>query len=118
MRRGGGWCPEAVERSKVPPGSAEMLQRLPRGRGADTGQQLQDTECRDGVTGVLDPAKNAKHILDVRRFEELQSAVFDEGDTPGGEFDLKLIAVLAGTEQHRLPFQVHAALARLEAAPD
>ena len=46
-------------------------------------------------------------------FEELEATIFDERDAPAGEFDLKLIAVVAGTEQHRLPLQVDARLAML-----
>jgi hypothetical protein len=82
------------------------------------GQQLQDQEGGDGVAGVLDPTQHAQHVLYVRGFEELQTAIFDEGDIPAGEFDLKLIAVVAGTEQHRLMLQIDARLAMLQDALD
>jgi hypothetical protein len=51
-------------------------------------------------------------------FEELQATVFDERDAPAGEFDLKLVAVVAGAKQHRLPLQVDARFAVLQDALD
>jgi hypothetical protein len=46
MRRGGRGRPEPAERSKVPPGSAEVRQRLPRDGRTDARQQLHDAERR------------------------------------------------------------------------
>jgi hypothetical protein len=75
---------------------------------------LHDPERRYGVPGVLEPAQDTQQVLNVGDFQELQTAVFDERDAPAGEFDLKLIAVVAGTEQRRLPLQVDARLAMLQ----
>ena len=91
-----------------------MRQSGARRRGTDTWQQLQHPKSGDGVSWVLDPTEYAQHVLDMRRFKELQPAVFDKGDAAAREFDLKLIAVVARAEQHRLSFQGNACLAVLQ----
>jgi hypothetical protein len=50
----------------------------------------------------------------MRRFKEFQSAIFDKGDATASELNLKLIAVVARAEQHRLSFQVNSCLPMLQ----
>jgi hypothetical protein len=72
----GGWSREAGQRAKVSPGSGQVHQRFARHGRTDAMQQLEDSERGDDVPRILDPAQNAQHVLDVRRFEELQATVF------------------------------------------
>jgi hypothetical protein len=71
---------------------------------------LEDSERADDAPRILDPALNAQHVLDVRRFEGLQATVFDEWDAPPCELYRKLVAMVPRTEQHRLPLQIDARL--------
>jgi hypothetical protein len=50
----------------------------------------------------------------MRRLKEFEPALFDERDPPAREFDLELVAMVAGTEQHRLSLQVNACFAVLQ----
>ena len=79
MRRGGGRCSETIKGSKIPGSSAQAREHLPCGRGADPGQQLHDAERGYRVPGVLDPAQNAKHVLDMGRFEDFSPPYLTNG---------------------------------------
>ena len=65
-------------------------------------------EIPNAVPGIVSPAQQREHVLDVRGFEELQAAEFDEGDVAAGQLDFERGAMAGGAEQHRL---------RLEALP-
>ena len=64
----------------------------------------------DAVTRVLGKTQRRKHVLDVRSFDEFQTAVFHERDIAAGQLHFELIAVPAGPEQHRLTLQRDALL--------
>ena len=68
----------------------------------DAGQQLHDAEAGDAVARVLGEPQQRQHVLDVRRFEKLQAAEFDEGNVAPGQLDFERTAVVRGAEQHRL----------------
>ena len=81
-------------------------------------QQLQHAECSDAVTRVVGPAQHREQVLDVRRLQELETAVLHERYVAAHELELEHVAVVRVPEQHRLATQLDAAFARLEHALD
>jgi hypothetical protein len=90
-----------------------MRQRTAYRSGPDAREQLQHAETGDRVSWVLNPAQDTEHVLDMCCLKELQPAILHERDTAAPEFNLELIAVVAGTEQYALSFQGNACLAVL-----
>ena len=62
-------------------------------------------EAGHPVARVFRPAQHREHVLDMRGFEELQAAEFDEGDVAPGQLDLQRAAMMRGAEQHGLVFE-------------
>ena len=114
MRRSSWRRSKGVQRGKVPTRSGEMGQRIAGRRGTDARQKLQHAEASDRIFRILDPPQDAQHIFEMCRFKELQPAVFDEWDAAAPEFNLELVAMVAGAEQHGLSFQVNSCLAMLQ----
>ena len=85
---------------------------------ADAGDELQEPEAGDAIARVLGKAEAGEHVLDVGGVEEFQPAIFDEGDVPAGQLQLKAGAVMRGAEEHGLALQEHPGLAVLEDALD
>ena len=61
--------------------------------------QVKDTECVDAETGqgivrVFCPAQHCQQVLDVRRLDEFEPAIFDERDVAARQLDLKPCAVV------------------------
>ena len=67
---------------------------------------MQDTECRDRIPRVLDPAQHAEHVLDVRRLQELEPTILHEGNVAAAEFDLEQGRMMPGAHKDCLPLQV------------
>ena len=88
--------------------------RSPGVGGADPIQQLQHAESADRIPRVVRQPQEAEHVFHMRRFQKLQPAVFDEWDAAASEFNLELVAMVAGAEQHGLSFQVNAGLTMLQ----
>jgi hypothetical protein len=103
---------------EIPAGVGEMRERVSGRCGTDARQYLQHAKCSDRVPRVLDPTQHTDHVLDVRRLKEFKAAVFHERNVPARKFDLKLVAMVAGTEQHRLSLQVNARFAVFQNALD
>ena len=70
------------------------------------------------IAGIEGPAQQGECVLDVRRFDKFEAAVFDERNLVPGQFDFESVAVVAIAKQHRLTAQRHALLTPLEDAPD
>src|SRR5581483_3512474 len=88
----------------------QMLYGLARIHRAPTGQDLDDPEGRQGVTGVVRPAQHAEDVLDVASLEKLQTAVLGERNLALAELDFQDVAVAGAAEQDRLPSQWHVRL--------
>ena len=82
--------------------------------GADAVQQLQDAEPAHFVARVLQHAQDGQHVLDVRRLQELQSAVFDERNIAARQLQLQQVAVVARAKQDGLLAERRALLAVLQ----
>jgi hypothetical protein len=85
-----------------------------RGGGTDTGQQVQYAEASDTVAWILDEPQQCKHVLDVRRVEEFETAEFHERDIAAGEFDFQRSAVRGRAEEYSLLLEEGSFLAVLE----
>jgi hypothetical protein len=85
---------------------------------AHAGQQLQHAKSRDPVPRIARPAQHRQQVLDVRGFEKLEPAVFDEWHVASHQFEFEHVAVVGRAKQHCLPAQLDAALAGLEHAVD
>ena len=90
----------------------------PRASRTDAVVQAQQPEPRDLVHLVVEEPDARDEVLDVRGFEELQSAVLDERDASSGELDLEQVAVVRGAHQHGLLAQRPARLGGSEHGVD
>ena len=81
-------------------------------------QELENAKPGDMVARVLGEAQERHQVLDVRGFEKLQPAIFDEGDVAPRQLDLERPAVMRGAEEHRLRLEQVARLAVGEHAVD
>ena len=72
---------------------------------AHAGHELQKTEPRHLVSGIVSETKRRQQVLHVRGFEVAQTSVLDEGDTSPGEFNLEVAAMVRRSKQHRLLLQ-------------
>ena len=86
--------------------------------GADAVDQLQHAEGADGVMRIFGEAKDGDEVFHVGGFEELEAAVFDEGDVAPGQFHLQQIAVVGGAEEDGLFAQGDAGLQVFQNALD
>ena len=89
-----------------------MIQRLARRGRADARQEMQAAETRHPVAGILRPAQEADHVLDMGGLDEFQPAEFDEGDVAPRQLQLQRAAVMGSPEQHGLLLEGGAGLAR------
>ncbi len=83
----------------------EMIERLLGGRRAEAGQQLQHPKARHRIARIVRPAQHRHHVLDVRRLQELEAAVFHVRNVALGEFHLEHIAVMRAAEQDGMALQ-------------
>ena len=83
-------------------------------RRADARHELQRPPGGALAARVGGEAQHREHVLDVRRLEELQAAVLDEGDVAPRQLELERGAVLGRAEQHRLALQHEPGLAQRE----
>ena len=79
--------------------------------GPMPGSSCSDAEAGDAVARIFRPAQDRQHVLDVRGFEKLQAAEFDERNVAPGQLDFERAAVVRGAEQHRLRLQREPGLA-------
>jgi len=56
----------------------QQIQDSPAGRRTNSGQELDNTKPRHSITHVLRHTQEREDIFDMRRFEELQTAVLYE----------------------------------------
>ena len=89
-----------------------MIERLARRGRADARQEMQAAEARHPVAGILRPAEQADHVLDMGGLDEFQPAEFDEGDVAPRQLKLQRAAVVGSPEQHGLLLEGGAGLAR------
>ena len=66
------------------------------------------------VPRIVEHPQQGHEVADVRRLEEAQAAVLDEGDVPATQLDLEQVTVVAGPGQHDLGPQVDPRLEMLE----
>ena len=72
---------------------------------ADPDHQLQQAEPRDHVVRVVREPERREHVLDVRRFDEAQAAVFHEGNPAHPQLELEQSRMVRRTDKHRLLVQ-------------
>ena len=92
----------------------ERIEQPRRRRGTDARKEARGAEARHPVARIVGPPQHRQRVLDVRRFQELESAVLHERNVAPGELELQLRAVAPAPEQHRLRLERHALLALLE----
>ncbi len=106
-----------MRRRETGQGAGGVLLRLQVGdrtlgiRRAHARQQLQGAECGHVIARIVGPAQHRQQVLDVRRLEEAQAAIFDERNLAARQLDFQQVAVAAAAEQHRLALQRHVRLA-------
>ena len=83
----------------------EVFQGLCGRRGPDPRHQLQHAKTRHRVARIVGPAQHRHHVLDMRRFQKLEPAVFHEGDVFLRQFDLEHVAVMRAAEQDGMALQ-------------
>src|ERR1700738_4398855 len=76
--------------------------------------QLKRAEPGARTAGVLRPAQDREHILDMGGFEKFEPTIFNERDIAPPKLDLEKVAVMSGAEQHGLPFEHDARLPVVE----
>src|SRR5689334_605641 len=75
-------------------------------RWTDTVDELQQAKGAGHIARVLRQSQVRQRVFYVRRFEELQSAVLDEGDISTRKLDLQRIRMMSRSKQNRLFLQV------------
>ena len=110
--RGGGRHLEARQGVEGEAGLLQVIQRLARRGRADARQEMQAAETRHPVAGILRPAEQADHVLDMGGLDEFQPAEFDERDVAPRQLQLQGAAVVGSPEQHGLLLEGSAGLAR------
>ncbi len=80
-------------------------------RRAHAREQLRHAEHRERVAWIVRPAQHRHQVLDVRGFEELQSAVLRVRDLAFAQLDFEHVAVARAAEQHGLAPQRHVGFA-------
>ncbi len=113
-----GWRGEVRERVCRVAKARSAIERPRRVGRAETGQKLQHAKTGDAVAHVFRPAQKGEHVPDVGRFEEFQTAVFDERNVAPGQFHFQRSGMVRGAKQHRLRFERQAALAMMQDGVD
>src|ERR1700757_861482 len=89
----------------------QVVDRLARIDRTHAWEELQGAERGKRVARVVGPAQQRHEVLDVPRFEELQSSEFHEGNLPPGQLHFERVTVARGAEQYRLALQRHVGFA-------
>src|SRR6267143_1016269 len=82
-----------------------VLSRIRRAWAGPSPGRSWRTLPRNVVPGILRPAKDAHHVLHMRRFEKLEAAVFHERDVAATELDFEQVGVMGSTHQDGLVVQ-------------
>jgi hypothetical protein len=90
-----------------------LIQNFCCGAGANAGQQLDRSKPCNPVPRVLAPPQDTEHIFDVGCFQEFEAAILHERNVASGQLNLKLGAMVRGSEQNSLAFQRNACFPRL-----
>ena len=83
-------------------------------RGSHAGHQLHDPKASHAAARVLRKAQDRQQVLDVRRFQKLQTAKFHKGNLTPHQFKLQRRAVRGRSEQYRLRLQTQPRFALLQ----
>ena len=84
----------------------ELLDRIRRQPQLFAGEvtkhrhQARRAQCRQPRQRVARPAQHGQHVLDVRRFQELEAAPLFIRDPPVGQLDLEIGRQIAGAKKH------------------
>ena len=69
------------------------------------GSSFNTPKARHRIARIVGPAQHRHHVLDVRRLQELEAAVFHERNVALGQFDFEHVAVMRAAEQDGVAFQ-------------
>src|SRR5437667_12247031 len=90
------------------------VKQFRRRGGSDSRKQSRHAKSGHPATWILSPAQHAQHILNMGRFQELESSVLDERDTSPSQFQLELRAMAGAAKQYSLRSQGDAGLSIFE----
>jgi hypothetical protein len=82
------------------------IQQLGGGTGAYSGKELRDAKARYPIARIIGPPQRGQNILDVRSFEEFETAELHEGNVFSCQLHFQSRAVMRGAKQHSLRLQL------------
>src|ERR1700722_10719120 len=82
-----------LQRCKRASRGLEMIERVAGIRRAHAGQELHNPERGDGIARIVRPAQHREEILDMRRLEKFEAAVFHVRNAAPRKFHLQDVAV-------------------------